>query len=65
MSTLAGWCDSKIIPRLLDTNDVSSLSSIPTWDITLEKEQKSQNQEYSSYYLCDMNAILLQNKLKN
>lgn len=37
MCTLAGRRDSKIVPSLLDTNDVSSLSSIPTWDITLEK----------------------------
>lgn len=35
MSALADWYDRKIIPHPLDTNDVSSLGSIPTGDITL------------------------------
>lgn len=41
MSALADWYDRKIIPHPLDTNDVSSLGSIPTGDITLEKEETS------------------------
>lgn len=43
MCTLTRWCHSKIISRLLDTNDVPSLSSIPTWDIALKKNQQQKN----------------------
>lgn len=41
MCTLSGRHDSEIIPRLLDTNDVSTLSSIPTLDITLQKNKET------------------------
>lgn len=48
MCTLTGWCHSKIISHLLDTNGVPSLSSIPTWDIALEKKTTTEK----SVYLC-------------
>lgn len=41
MCTLSGWHDSEIIPRLLDTYDVSTLSSVPTLDITLQKNKET------------------------
>lgn len=48
MCTLTGWCHTKIIPTLFNTNNVSSLSSIPTWDIALKRFKTKQNIEIST-----------------